>query len=233
MSEFDGKLAVVTGGASGIGAATVATLRDGGADVVVADVTAGEGVVITDITDEQQVQALFGSLDRRPDISVHCAGVNGNYGPLLDLDLDAWKRTVDINLTGSFLCVREAIRAMGDGPGSIVNISSGAGMRGFANLPDYVASKHGVIGLTRAVALEYARKGIRVNVIAPGTVRTPMLEGFVDGDEGALHGMGSMTPSGRLGTPEEIADAVAWLCSDRSIYVTGAVLAVDGGVSAA
>ena len=232
MGDFDGKLAVVTGGASGIGAATVQKLRDEGADVVAADVAALDGVEQVDVTDEMQVVELFGGIGR-PDLVVNCAGVNGNFGPLADLQVDAWRRTLDINLTGTFLCVREAVRAMDGGPGAIVNIASGAGMRGFANLPDYVASKHGVIGLTRAAALEFARSGIRINVIAPGTVRTPMLEDFAGGDESALEGMGYMTPSGRLGTPDEIADAVLWLCSDRAEYVTGAVIAVDGGVSAA
>ena len=153
-------------------------------------------------------------------------------GPITELSLDTWNRTVGINLTGTFLCLREELKVMAaQGSGVIVNVSSGAGLRGLAQLPDYVASKHGVIGLTRSAALEHARAGIRVNVVAPGSVRTPMLEAFVGGDEASLKGMGRMSPVGRLGTPDEIAEAIVWLCSDASVFVTGSVISVDGGVS--
>jgi NAD(P)-dependent dehydrogenase (short-subunit alcohol dehydrogenase family) len=118
------------------------------------------------------------------------------------------------------------------GGGAIVNTSSAAGMMGFANLPAYVASKHGVIGLTKSVALEFAQRGIRVNAVCPGSIRTQMLEGFVGGDMVALEGMGKMQPIGRLGTPDEVAAAIVWLCSDASSFVTGHALAVDGGVLA-
>ncbi len=239
MGDLDGRLAVVVGGAgAGIGAATVALLRERGADVIVADVkpaSAGDGgeVRACDVTVESDVVDLFSSLDRL-DIAVNCAGVSGAMGPLTELSLDTWNRTVGINLTGTFLCLREELKLMAaQGSGVIVNLSSGAGLRGLAQLPDYVASKHGVIGLTRSAALEHARAGIRVNVVAPGSVRTPMLEAFVDGDEASLKGMGRMSPVGRLGTPDEIAEAIVWLCSDASVFVTGSVISVDGGVSAA
>ena len=111
-------------------------------------------------------------------------------------------------------------------------MASAAGLMGFSNLPAYVASKHGVVGLTKSVALEFARKGLRVNVVCPGNVRTPMLEGFTGGDEQALLGMGKMTPIGRLGTPAEIGEAIVWLCSEAASYVTGHAFAVDGGVLA-
>ena len=233
MGDFDGTLAVVLGGASGIGAATAARLRSDGAEVVVADRTPLDGATVVDVTDESAVVALFADLERAPGVVVNCAGVNGHYGPLAGLSLSDWQATIDVNLTGSFLCTREAAKAMSESGGSIVNVSSGAGMRGFANLPDYVASKHGVIGLTRAAALEYARAGIRVNAVAPGTVRTPMLEGFVGGDEASLAGMAKITPAGRLGTPDEIAAAIVWLSSPDAAFMNGAVIAVDGGVSAA
>jgi NAD(P)-dependent dehydrogenase (short-subunit alcohol dehydrogenase family) len=118
------------------------------------------------------------------------------------------------------------------GGGAIVNVASAAGLMGFAHLPAYVASKHGVIGLTKSVALEFARKGIRVNAVCPGNVRTQMLEGFAGGDEQTLQGMGRMQPIGRLGTPQEVAEAIVWLCSDAASFVTGHAMAVDGGVLA-
>ena len=118
------------------------------------------------------------------------------------------------------------------GHAAVVNVSSGAGVRGFAMLADYVTSKHAVIGLTRSAALEYARRGVRVNAVCPGTVRTPMLAAFAGSDE-ALDKMGRTAPIGRLGTPEEIAEAITWLCGDASSFVTGAVLEADGGVAAA
>ena len=141
---------------------------------------------------------------------------------------------IALNLTGVFLCLKYEIPQMvAQGAGAIVNTSSGAGLIGFAGLPGYVASKHGVIGLTKSAALEYARKGIRINAVCPGTVRTPMLEGFFGGDETALQAMGDMMPIGRLATPEEIAEAVVWLCSERASYVTGMAMPVDGGAAAA
>ena len=224
MGDFDNRTAVVIGGASGIGEATVALLRARGATVHVGDLPE------CDVTDESSVVELFdrvGALD----LAVNCAGVSGTYGPIADLDLHRWQQTIAVNLTGMFVCLREELRRMSSG--SIVNVASGAGLRGFAQLPDYVASKHGVIGLTRSAALEHARSGIRINAVAPGTIRTPMLEVFAGGDAEALDRMGRMSPIGRLGTPEEVAEAIVWLCSDASSFVTGAVLSADGGVSAA
>jgi NAD(P)-dependent dehydrogenase (short-subunit alcohol dehydrogenase family) len=228
--DLEGRRAVVVGGGSGIGEAVVRELERRGAEVTVGDV-AGVGSLPCDVTDEASVAAFFAPFDGL-DIAVNCAGVSGTYGALADLSLDSWERTIAVNLTGTFLCLREEIALMGAG-GSIVNISSGAGLRGFANLPDYVASKHGVIGLTRAAALEHARSGPRINVVAPGSIRTPMLEAFCGGDEGALDRMGRMSPIGRLGTPEEVAAAVGWLSSDAASFITGVVLSADGGVSAA
>jgi NAD(P)-dependent dehydrogenase (short-subunit alcohol dehydrogenase family) len=155
-------------------------------------------------------------------------------GPITDLSLETWRGVLDVNLTGTFLCLREELRKMvPQGSGSIVSVSSGAGLRGLAQLPDYVASKHGVIGLVRAAALEHARAGIRINAVAPGSIHTPMLSAFVGGDEKSLAAMGRMSPIGRLGTPDEVAEAIVWLCSDEARFVTGSVLSVDGGVSAA
>lgn len=238
------RVAVVLGGASGIGAATAAALAAGGDLVVVGDISpsgaapageVGPGAELScDVTDEGSVIDFFDTVVTRfgvPDVAVNCAGVSGTFGPVGDLGLESWRRTLDVNLTGMFLCLREEVRAMT--AGAIVNVSSGAGLRGFAQLSDYVASKHGVIGLTRSVALEVARRGLRVNAVCPGSVRTPMLEAFTGGDEQSLAAMGRMLPVGRLGAPEEIAAAIVWLCSPEASFMTGAVVSADGGVSAA
>ncbi len=254
-SSLAGRVALVTGGASGIGLATAERLVRAGASVLIADLDgakaadaeielaglAPEGVgvasVAVDVADQGQVESMVAAaLERfhRLDIAVNNAGSPGTYRPLAEQRLDDWRRTVDINLTGTFLCLQAELAVMADaGRGAIVNVASAAGLMGFANLPAYVASKHGVVGLTKSVALEFARGGgIRVNAVCPGNVRTPMLSGFVGGDEQALVGMGKVTPIGRLADPGEIAEAIVWLCSDAASFVTGHALAVDGGVLA-
>jgi NAD(P)-dependent dehydrogenase (short-subunit alcohol dehydrogenase family) len=251
MSGHTGRVAIVTGGGSGIGRATALRFAAGGAAVVVADVN-GQGAeetvariiaaggqakaVTADVTDPAQVEAMVGVAAQglgRLDIAFNNAGTSGVFGPTADADVDEWRRVIEVNLTSVFLCLRAEIPVMlRGGGGAIVNTSSGAGLMGFAGLPAYVASKHGVIGLTRSAALEYAKEGIRVNAVCPGTVRTPMLEGFTGGDEDALQAMGQMMPIGRLATPDEIAGAVVWLCSDEASYVTGHAMAVDGGALA-
>ena len=241
---MEGKVAVVTGGGSGIGRATALELGRLGARVIVADVNieGGEAVakecggrfVRTDVTDASQVDALIAACDGRLDIAFNNAGTSGTMNNVGDTDPDEWRGVVELNLVGVYLCMRAEIPVMAAGGGGvIVNTSSGAGLMGFAGLSAYVASKHGVIGLTKSAALEYARAGIRINAVCPGTVRTPMLEGFTGGNEQALQAMGKMMPIGRLATPEEIAAAVVWLCSDESRYVTGVALPVDGGAAAA
>lgn len=251
LGDFVGKVAIVTGGASGIGRAAAVRLALGGAQVLVADrdEVGGQGTIdliadtggtahfrAVDVTDPDDITAMvddavgtYGHLD----LAVNNAGMSGTYAALGDQTLEDWNRTLAVNLTSVFLSMQAEIAAMLAGSGgAIVNTASGAGLMGFANLPAYVASKHGVVGLTKSVALEFARKGIRVNAVCPGSVRTPMLEGFTGGDEAALQGMGKMQPIGRLGTPEEIADAIAYLCSDAATFVTGVALPVDGGVMA-
>jgi NAD(P)-dependent dehydrogenase (short-subunit alcohol dehydrogenase family) len=256
MSEaaLEGRVALVTGAASGIGRATAERFASMGAAVMVADIDGAAGAdaaaaiggsvgsraavasIAVDVADPAQVTAMiaatldiFGQLD----LAVNNAGTPGTYRPFAEQSLDDWQRTLAINLTGTFLCLRAEIPAMVDRPGAaIVNVASAAGLMGFAHLPAYVASKHGVVGLTKSVALEFARKGPRINAVCPGNVRTPMLEGFAGGDQQALEQMGRVTPMGRLAEPAEIADAIVWLCSPAASFVTGHALAVDGGVLA-
>jgi NAD(P)-dependent dehydrogenase (short-subunit alcohol dehydrogenase family) len=248
VSPFEGKVALVTGGGSGLGRATAVAFGELGARVLVADVddrtgretvdlvgaTPGEGLFLqVDVTNPEAVAAMvaatvaaFGSLD----CAVNNAGTTGKGGFTADYDLEDWRRTMSLNLDSVFLCLRAEIPVMLErGGGAIVNVASGAGLVGFAGLPAYVASKHGVVGLTRASALEYAAQGIRINCVCPGSTRTPMLEGFMGGDEKVEKMMRNAVPLRRLGRPEEIAAAIVWLCSDAASFVVGHALAVDGG----
>jgi NAD(P)-dependent dehydrogenase (short-subunit alcohol dehydrogenase family) len=217
----------------------VADLDDvqGGATVTSINALGGAAVFVrADVTEPDQVAAVVSTAVEsfgRLDVALNNAGVPGTYAALPDQDLADWQRTIAVNLTSVFLSLRAEIPAMlADGGGAIVNTASAAGLMGFANLPAYVASKHGVIGLTKSIALEYAKQGVRVNAVCPGSIRTQMLEGFTGGNEAALEGMGKMQPIGRLGTAEEVAAAIVWLCSDAAAFVTGHALAVDGGVLA-
>ena len=230
MADLAGRVALVTGGASGIGAATVELLRDAGATVEVADLPA------CDVTDEAAVDALVASIvaeHGQLDLAANVAGTSGVYGDVVDTSTDDWHNTLRVNLDGVFFCLRAELRAMrAAGGGSGVNVASSAGRMGVLGLADYAASKHGVIGLTRSAALEEARHGIRVNAVCPGSVRTPMLRGFVGGDEDLMEKMGRRAPMARLAEPVEIAEAVVWLLSDAASYVTGSCVSPDGGVDA-
>lgn len=253
MDRFDGKVVLVTGAASGIGRATVERFAAEGACVLVADIDL-EGASASveqavaagaepsrvaarqvDVTEPDQVSAMVAdAVERwgRLDFAVNNAGISGRPAPLPEQRLDDWNRMLAVNLTSVFLCLQAEVPAMLDsGGGSIVNTSSAAGLIGFASLPGYVASKHGVVGLTKSVALEYARQGIRVNAVCPATVRTAMLEAFAGSTE-AVERMGALAPIGRVGEPPEIAEAIVWLCSDAASFVTGHALPVDGGVLA-
>ena len=242
----EGKVALVTGAASGIGRATALALARDGARVLVAD-RDGAGVesvakaiaaiggearaTTTDVSRRDEVEAMvraavdaFGRLD----CAVNAAGILATPSLLHDLALDQWERTLAVNLTGVFLCLQQQLRVMrAQGAGSIVNVSSGGGVLGTPALGHYCASKHGVLGLTKTAALENARSGVRVNAICPGSTDTPMLQGFMGSSAEARKMILGSAPSGRLGTPEEVAEAAVWLCSDRASYVSGEALFVD------
>jgi NAD(P)-dependent dehydrogenase (short-subunit alcohol dehydrogenase family) len=187
----------------------------------------------TDVSDPAQVAELvratiarFGRLD----YAFNNAGTEGAQAPTGDCTIENWQRTIAINLTGVFLCMREEIpRMLAGGGGAIVNNSSVAGLVGFAGIPAYTASKHGIIGLTKTAALEYVTQGIRVNAVCPGVIETEMITRFTHGDPAVAAQLLQAEPVGRMGAPTEIADAVVWLCSERASFITGQAIAVDGG----
>lgn len=250
----DERVALVTGGASGIGRAAVLQFAASGAHVVVADVDdaggaavvseadalgpdAGRAVFVhTDVCSPDDTAAMVATaMDTfgRLDWALNNAGMSGAPGGIVDCPLDQWHRTLDLNLTSVLLSMRAEIPAMlAAGGGAIVNTASVAGLVGFPALPAYVASKHGVVGLTRSAALEFVRQGIRVNAVCPGNTRTPMLEAYIGGDPTIEKMVMRGAPIGRMATPDEIAAAAVWLCSDAAGYVNGVILPVDSGASA-
>jgi NAD(P)-dependent dehydrogenase (short-subunit alcohol dehydrogenase family) len=166
------------------------------------------------------------------DVLVNNAGIVEN-SPAEEIPIDSWRRVIAVNLDGVFYCMSKELELMdAAGSGSIVNMSSVAGLSGFPMLPAYVASKHAVVGLTKASALEYAESGIRINAICPGVIDTPMVERTTGKDPDIERQYVAMEPVGRMGTSQEIADAVIWLCSDKASFVTGSAIPVDGGFMA-
>jgi NAD(P)-dependent dehydrogenase (short-subunit alcohol dehydrogenase family) len=252
MSEkkrFAGKVAFVTGGANGIGRAAALAFAREGASVVVADVSeegnretarlieaeGGKAVAVRcDVTRGEDVRAAvvktagaFGRLD----FAFNNAGIEPKKpAPTADYDEDEWNRILDVNLRGVFLCMKHEVPLiLKSGGGAIVNTSSGAGVIGIKGSPAYTAAKHGVIGLTKAAALDYAAQKVRVTAICPGYIDTPMMERFTGGTPEGRAKVIAEEPVGRMGTPEEIAAAVLWLCSDGAAFMIGHAMVIDGG----
>jgi NAD(P)-dependent dehydrogenase (short-subunit alcohol dehydrogenase family) len=244
-----GKVALVTGGSSGIGRASALAFAREGAKVVVADmqVKGGEETVRmikdrgreaifvkADVSKASDVEKLISTAVRtysRLDCAHNNAGIEGVSASTMDCTEENWNRVIDINLKGVWLCMKYEIPQMlKQEGGAIVNTSSVAALVGFRDMPAYCASKGGIIQLTRTAALEFAAKGIRVNAVCPGVIRTPMVERIIGGKQEFEAQFIGLEPAGRLGTPEEVAEAVVWLCSDAASFVTGHPMVVDGGL---
>jgi len=247
--EMIGKVALVTGSSSGIGRAVALAFAQRGASVVVADLNADRGAAVAeevaaaggsdsefvraDVTNPGDVANMvhrcitrFGRLD----YAHNNAGIQTPSASTVETSLEDWNRTLAVNLTGVFLCMQaELPHLLGQGGGAIVNTSSAGGLKGFPGASAYVAAKHGVIGLTKCAALEYATSGVRVNAVCPGVVDTEMVAAFTHDDGELTKQLIEVEPMRRFATPAEIADAVMWLCSDRASFVTGHALVVDGG----
>jgi NAD(P)-dependent dehydrogenase (short-subunit alcohol dehydrogenase family) len=248
---LDGRVALITGAGSGIGRATALVFAREGARLALSDIAAEGGeetlrmvreagaeaiFVRTDVSKLAEVEALAAKVVAtwgRMDCAFNNAGVDGKMAKLAECTEETWNRTLAVNLSGVFFCMKAEIPQMlRQGGGAIVNTASVAGLTGSPGLPAYVASKHGVVGLTRAAALEYGREKIRVNCVCPGPIRTPMLGRLLTGRPEMEHRFASAEPLKRLGEPSEIAEAVAWLCSESASYVTGHAMPVDGGYMA-
>src|SRR5215510_15247821 len=245
--RVEGKVALITGGASGIGRATALTFAREGAKLVIADMNAdggqqtvhmiteqgGEAIFVrTDVSQAVEVQALISQAVAtygRLDCAHNNAGISGGGSALTaEYAEERWHQVIAVNLTGVWLCMKyEILQMLSQGIGAIVNTASVAGLIGARGLAAYVASKHGVVGLTKTAALEYAQQGIRVNCVCPGVIQTPMTERVLR--DPARQAQITARPMGRVGTPEEIAEAVVWLCSDAASFVTGHTMTVDGG----
>lgn len=248
MGQLDGKVALITGAGSGIGRASALAFAREGAKVAVADIVVeggeetvrmvkeagGEAFFIkVDVSNAADVEAMVNAVVDtygRIDCAYNNAGIEGRLASTDEYPEDVFDKVIDINLTGVWLCMKyELPHMLKQGGGAIVNTASGAGLIGVAGMSAYVASKHGVIGLTKTAALEYAKSGIRVNAVCPGLIQTPMVERITAEQPQLGEALVAAEPVGRTGKPEEIAESVVWLSSDAASFVTGHAMSVDGG----
>jgi NAD(P)-dependent dehydrogenase (short-subunit alcohol dehydrogenase family) len=247
--ELEDKGTLVTGGAAGIGRAAALAFAESGAKVAICDVKVERGHELVRLIESRGGRAIFVEADvsratavdklvadtvsafGRLDCAFNNAGIEGQLAPTESCSEENFDRTIAINLKGIWLCLRREIQQMlqQGGGGAIVNMASVAGLVGFAGLPAYVASKHGIVGLTKTAALEHARDGIRINAICPGVIHTEMIDRLTGKDAATEKQFVELEPIGRMGTPQEIAAAAVWLCSAAASFVTGHALAVDGG----
>ncbi len=243
---FKNKVALVTGGTSGIGKATALAFAKKGATVIIVDWIENNEILETikamggyalfikcDVSKVDEVKAMIEKIIRtfgRLDYAFNNAGIEGANATIQDCSEENWDKTIGINLKGIWACMKfEILEMIKHRTGVIINCSSIAGLVGYPGLPAYVASKHGVIGLTKNAALECAQLGIRVNAVCPGAIKTPMMSRLTGNKKEVEAQFASSEPIGRLGEPEEIANAVIWMCSDEASFVTGHSMAVDGG----
>lgn len=247
MSYINGNCAVVTGAGSGIGKATAKLLAENGAKVIVSDVNKKNGddtvaeieaaggtaqFISCDVSKKEEVKELmvqaiaaYGPIK----MAVNNAGIGGTLSPMHQIEFDKWDRMMAINLSGVFYCMKEEISAMlHHGGGRIVNVASLAGLGGVPGGSSYCAAKHGVVGLTRSAAMEYAKLDIRVNAVCPGWTETAILDGLPE--KMLENSLAKFVPMGRLGQPEEVAESILWLLSEKSSFINGHCLAVDGGL---
>ncbi len=245
---FDGKVAIVTGGSYGIGRAAAVAFATRGAKVVIADwfedkeqqtlkqisAAGGQAIFIAcDVSKNLDVKSMVDKTIAtygRLDLAFNNAGIEGTTANTGDCTEENWDKTININLKGIWLCMKHELPHMlQQGKGAIVNCASVAGLIGFPGLPAYVVSKHGVVGLTKTAALENAKQNIRINAVCPGVIQTGMIDRITGKDKEVEKTYVSMEPVGRMGKPEEVAEAVMWLCSDAASFVTGHSMPVDGG----
>ncbi len=252
VANVEGKHILITGGASGIGAASAKVLASRGAIVGIADLNGEQAqslseeinsqggnsyAVSVDVTEPEQIAAMFESAkahNEKLDVIINNAGIDHFPAPLTEVDDAMFMKNIQVNLAGVWYCMKHALRQMtAQGGGHIINIASVAGLRSSPMISAYSASKHGVVGLTKSAAVEYARANVRVNAVCPSFVDTPMVQGVLSKlDERGQKNIIGANPMKRLGKPEEIANAIAWLCSEESSFMTGQSVVLDGGMLA-